>query len=1467
MKKDIAIVGISARYAQSNSLQEFWTHLLEEKELIHFFSKEELEEKRPGSKLMEQANYVGAAGTVQTANTFDYAFFDYTLDEAKIMNPQTRLMHQLVWEALEDAGCDVERYTKKVGIFLGANRDLNWALHAELTDNLQVDNLYKTKIANPNFMASLISYKFNFRGPCYFLDTACSTSLSTAHLACRSLLLKECSLAVVGGIRLLSREDYGYLHQEGSIMSRDGHNRSFDSEASGTVATDGAGVVILKRLEDALKTRDHIYAVIKGSAMNNDGNAKAGYTVPSVEGQLECIRLAQRIADVSPQDISYVEAHGTGTRIGDPIEIAALNLAFNNDTRHQCAVGSIKSNLGHTDEAAGVSGLIKTAMALKDKVLPASLHFSRSNPRISFDEGPFYVVDRTRKWDVSAGQPRLAGINSMGIGGTNVHMILQEPPEISPQTDTSGPKLILYSARTQEALCRYEGQLLHFLENHRDTCLSDMAYTLQLGRKQMDYCRFTVAENIEELIEFLQLKQKDVKPIRRKRFITFMFSGQGSQYSRMGKGLYDRFPSFRATMDWGFSLMKDLTGIDIEPILFNTHEGEKLDDTLYTQPALFLLEYSLARLLQHLGITPDFTIGHSLGEYVAATLSGVFEPEDALRIVIGRAHLMSEVDKGEMLSIRKPLDEVDLSCLEQLNIAAINAKDSFVVSGTPATIAKARAYLRSIDVAFLPLNTSHAFHSSMMDEILDDFRKLFDGITLSEPQVPFISNITGTFITNDEATSVDYWANHIVDTVQFAEGIRTLSAKNQCLFIEVGPGRTLVNICRKAQDFGLENSMINTLRHSEEAIDDNTFFHRFLGQLWINGFNLNWEHYYAGDLPRKIVLPTYSFAAYHLPTKVNLDDQISQRDNWNPDENSIVNAGFVPSFKYLPSVVSTKEAVSPDQKCLVFMDDSVFGRKLVQQLRAQGNEIIEVENSESFTVEHDGRIRINPGHVDDFQQLFAYLDVIKFNFSLLIIAWGLAKDCPEKTSYSYHDYNVGYLHLQAIIKALDAYDNSTSVKLVLLSHRGAGFDGVRTTGYPVAHEGTLLRVATQENEHLSALLLDVNAEDFVDKDIKEVIRECASTTPYQLVALRNGRRWISCYEPVSLPVSEDAKLPFKTEGAYLITGELDKLTTTISTYLLSEYRARVLCLALDTECHCDIHTDQQTLNRLHALPGTFTHDRVSVYDLEGIAAQITSFERQHGAVHGVVHMAKNEKTDQMSLARDINEEMVEKHFAPRVEGLLAISQSFKDRKPSFVKVISSLSSCLGGISYGAYGAAAALMNEVALSFSQREPGWSVLNLDHIQDEEPWISTDEFLTVFKNSFVTNIDHLIISKRDLEDPDALVPKKQSNLENRVNIDRNQLNSDFQQPQSAAETYVVNLFESLFGVEGVGAEDDFFELGGDSLKALVFINRIKKSRNITLTVADIFAHTTARGLAELIERRKHLPEDSPKKNELII
>jgi amino acid adenylation domain-containing protein len=858
--EDVAVIGLAGRFPGARNVEELWRNLRDEVESIRCFSEEELRAAGFGDEVMDP-RFVRARGALAGPDLFDAAFFDYASREAQIIDPQQRHFLECAWEALENAGYGAEAWRRRVGVFAGTTENtyvLNLLLNQALLRSVGRQQVAISN--NADYLPTRVSYKLNLRGPSFNVQSACSTSLVAVHLARLSLLRGECEIALAGGVSVKSMEIAGYLYHAGGISSPDGHTRAFDERAQGVVGGSGVGIVVLKRLEDALADGDTIHAVIRGSAVNNDGTGKVGFTAPSVEGQAEVVREAHRAAGIEPGSITYVETHGTGTPMGDPIEAQALIQAFGDtDRKGYCALGSIKTNIGHLDAAAGVAGLIKTVLALENRTIPASLHFERPNPRIPFDGSPFFVNARTREWPAD-GTPRRAGVSSFGIGGTNAHAVVEEAPEPPASEPSLRPsRLLVLSAKTPTALDAATANLAGWLEVHPDASLDDVAFTLQVGRQPFRHRRAVVCGDHGDAILALQDDSRWVtgSPAANPS-VAFLFPGQGSQYARMGEELYEHEPVYRAALDHCCERLRPELGLDLRELIRDPEAD--LGQTSLTQPALFAVEYALARLWMSWGIRPAAMLGHSIGEYVAACLAGVLSLEAALSLVAARGRLMQELPAGCMLGVSLPEEEVR-AWIEgrDLSLAAVNAPSSCVVSGPAGEVEALEAVLEERGIETRPLHTSHAFHSRMMEPIVEPFLERVRRVDLQAPRLPWVSNLTGTWITAEQATDPRYWARHLREPVRFSDGLSELLRLPDPILLETGPGRTLSTLARQHPDRKAVRLAVSSLGHAKDRKPAVEAVLKALGRLWLAGVDVEWTAFWAAERRRRIPLPTYPF--------------------------------------------------------------------------------------------------------------------------------------------------------------------------------------------------------------------------------------------------------------------------------------------------------------------------------------------------------------------------------------------------------------------------------------------------------------------------------------------------------------------------------------------------------------------------------------------------------------------------------
>lgn len=870
LQDGVAVIGMSGRFPGAPDIDKLWDNLCQGVESITHYSREEL---GPGidQALIDNPDYVPARGIVEGADQFDAAFFGIGPMEARLMDPQQRVFLELCWTAMENAGYDSESFNGMIGVYAGVGDNHyypnNVLAHPDLVN--MVGNAIVGYGNEKDYIATRVSYCLNLTGPGVSAITGCSATLLAVDNAFKALINYECDMALAGGADIYVPQKSGFLYQEGGVFSKDGHCKPFDDSATGTMFCDGAGVVVLKRLADAIADGDRIYAVLRGSAKNNDGANKVSFLAPSVEGQAKVVAMAQALANVEPENVSYIETHGTGTPLGDPIEVEALTKVFRylTDKKQFCLLGSIKGNIGHPTIASGVAGFIKTALCLYHEKIPATLHFQKPNARIDFESSPFRVVDKLTPWPRSS-RPRIAGVSSFGFGGTNVHVVVEEAPVAQPSGNSRPVQLLILSARTATALEQMTINLKDHLSITSAESLADVSYTLQRGRRHHAHRRYLVCKAVPDAVDVLakpdSLRAQTRVCEARDPGVIFMFPGQGTQYVNMGKNIYDHEPLFRKTLDQCCDILEPYLECDLRDYFFpEEHDYEKasqsLQNTFYTQPALFAIEYSLSRLLQHWGIKPTAMIGHSVGEFTCACLAGVFSLEDALKLVATRGRLISHLPPGSMLSVRRSAEEIEPRLPENIQLAAANSPSLCVVSGPREAIEQFAEELLKENIPCKKLYTSHAFHSAMMDPVVDAFIAEVARCEMKSPQIPFVSTVTAQWITDNEATNPVYWGSHLRMPVRFSNGIRKLMKEDRGIFLEVGPRATSTTLVRQHAEAQKKILAVATMAESHSDNAEWTAVLAALGYLWTNGVTPDWKKYYENENRHRIPLPTYPF--------------------------------------------------------------------------------------------------------------------------------------------------------------------------------------------------------------------------------------------------------------------------------------------------------------------------------------------------------------------------------------------------------------------------------------------------------------------------------------------------------------------------------------------------------------------------------------------------------------------------------
>jgi acyl transferase domain-containing protein len=1409
---EIAIIGMTGRFPGAPDLDTFWNNLKQGVESISTYSDEQLKQLGVEPELLNHPHYVKAGAHLEDMDQFDAEFFGFNPREAEILDPQQRLFLEAAWEALEQAGYDSEQYSGAIAVYGGAAINsylLNLYTNSTIQETVSPYQLFLS--SDKDFLTTRVSYKLNLKGPSVDIQTACSTSLVAVHIACQSLLSGECDLALAGGVAV--SQQTGYLYQEGGIYSPDGHCRAFDANAQGTVSGSGLGIVVLKRLDEAVRDRDTIHAIIKGSAINNDGGLKVSYTAPSLEAQAQVIRTAQMMAEVEPETIAYIEAHGTGTALGDPIEIAALTQVFGN--ANPCAIGSVKTNIGHLDTAAGIASLIKTTLALKHAQIPPSLHFQQPSPHI--DLASFHINTQLTDWQ---DKTRRAGVSSFGIGGTNAHIILESAPPAVPPAPARSHQLLLLSAKTPTALDSATDRLIHHLQNH-DINLADVAHTLHIGRRAFDYRRHAVCATPADAIAALTSAQD--RPHRAShRAIAFMFPGQGSQYMGMGRDLYQTELSFCTAFDRCCDLLKPYLELDLRDVLYAEDSATDLTATAIAQPVLFAVEYALAQLWLSWGIEPEAMIGHSIGEYVAACLAGVFSLEDALKIVALRGRLMQQQQPGSMLSVALSVADLQPWLKEfegEITIAAINAPELSVVSGTVDAIAQLQQKLGTISSRLL--HTSHAFHSPQMDSVLPPFLAAVQSLSLHPPRIPFISNVTGTWITDADATDAQYWAQHLCQPVRFSEGINHLS---EMLLLEVGAGQTLSTFAK--QTLGIEAKTFSSLHHAQEKIGDVEYLLNIAGQLWTCGANIDGTQFYQDQSRSRVPLPTYPFERQRYWVSAN---------NLN---SSAVSISSQKEWLYESTWKRDRPSSTPDLttplRWLLFTDASPLGVSLTQTLEQSGQDVVTVSKGDRFAQSAYRSFTLDPHQANQYSDLLQDLQLRELLPDRILYLWSLESELEN------------LLFLTQSIAPLNH-----PIRLTVITNQAQDVTGEEAIDPTQAAVLGFCSVISQEYPHLSYQCIDLHISGEYPL-VHQILSEAVSPEVIPVVAYRGHYRWQQSFVSATQDSSHHPRL--SSEAHYLIVGDSQTgLGKVWAAALTQHLQAKITIVG------------SEPLPEGHFIAADITN-------LDEMEAAIAQAEAESGAIHGVFYSTPMSNARSMALISELTSDHWEYNLQTKVKGLTVLAAVLQQRSPAFCLLQSSLSSVVGGLGLAAYAAA----NRCIDSFVQQQmrrsspTAWFSVNWDQLASEandspgfaanlrELALSAAEVWTMTQQILSNNSGQIIVSKTDLSTriQQAAAPPAPPELNNHT---RPNLAHEYIAPQTETEQAIAQIWQELLGIDRVGIHDSFFELGGHSLLAIQALSRLRSTFQVDLPMRSLlFEAPTVAGIAALVVSQQPQPDE---------
>lgn len=1331
----IAIVGMACHFPGAKNIDEYWSNLRDGVESVRFYSDEELLEFGESVENLANPNYVRAQPELLNYDRFDAKFWGFSPQDAAVTDPAHRLFLEVAYQSLEHAGHTGYDSEGTVGVFATSGASLYWMDHLKSNPSLMEEMgefLVRHTGNDMNFLATRLSYELDLRGPSLNIQTACSSTLVAIHVAVQSLLGEECDFAIAGGSTVLLPQRRGYLYKEGEILSPDGHCRPFDAKSAGTVFGSGAGSLVLRRLDDAIRDGDTVYAVIKGTAVNNDGAQKVGYLAPGVEGQAGAISEALQFSGADADSISYIEAHGTGTQVGDPIELEALNQVFRSATtsRDFCKVGSVKSNIGHLGEAAGAAAIIKVVLALQHKMLPATINFESPNPEMELDDSPFSINDKLIDWEPINNQ-RLAGITALGAGGTNAHMVVaQAPVGEASSIPARQQQLILLSAKTPSALSAASRNLAQAIRDQEGINLADIAYTLQVGRRGYAHRKVLVVDDSEDAVaklESLSAKRvfdSEVKELDRP--LIMMFPGGGAQYAGMGVDLYHSEPVYKNAFDACLNCLGSESAAAIRQLVLATEDVEGasalLERPSKTLPSLFATEYALAKLFISWGAVPTGFIGHSMGEYTAACLSGVMQLQDAMKLVELRGRLFERVSAGGMLSVSLSPSEAKLHMSEDLDIAAVNAPDLCVASGPVASIEKLQALLEQKDIDCTRIRIEVAAHSSMLDEILDDFGAFCRTIKLAKPEIPFTSNLTGKWITDFEATDPGYWVSHLRNTVKFAENVETAVSGSASVLLEIGPGRTLTNLALAGSVSGVV--ALNSMRHAKEQFSDLNYALESLGQVWGHGANIRWESLWENELRQRIALPTYPFER-----KVYWVDPGSTAISADTDPSGPIKKRSDPNdwFSQLSwvqrgmSLASDKPASKEDSSSWMVFEDMVGLSSALIEALGSPESLVRVRPGADYAQISTDSFQLSGGELEDFSQLFGALPQLPQH---ILYCWPttLPAQSPTSSQDRLNDYDEsmrlcfwGLFNLAKVLGELEE-----TIQLTVVSSDMHGIAG------PGSPEKALLlgpvTVLPRELANVQTRSIDVSSASLamgsLTKLATQILDEIGSSSKDRVVAYRGPDRWVRQIVNLKPPVPSGSAPWLREGGSFLITGGLGGIGLSIAQHLAKNGAGQLVLLSrrsfppkVDWASWVSDHADDdstsliiQQLLEIEASDCAVLTVAADVSNEGDMSSAMASVIKQCGELHGVIHAAGS-MDDQLIMMKSV--ESARSVIEAKVKGALILDKLMATQQLDFFVVFSSVASYLGLPGQADYTAANAFLDAFARSRSHQATGRSI----------------------------------------------------------------------------------------------------------------------------------------------------------------